>query len=191
MKQQIRKKIQEAIGKLYPEAKVDFSVDFAPSGIDADFASNVALILAKRLRKKPMEAAENLAAVLSSPPREEGQGEVITLSQSPPHEGEKWSAAAPGFLNFTVPQEFWLKELEKILKEGSKYGRTQTYKGKKARVEFVSANPTGPIHIGNARGGPYGEVICKVLEAAGYEVFREYLHNDMGGQVEKLGRTIW
>jgi arginyl-tRNA synthetase len=175
MKDTIKQSLQKAIGKLYPEAaEVQFVVDYAPDNVDADFASNAAMVLGKRLGLKPVELAVLLKEKLD---QEDADFEVF--------------AVEPGFLNFKLPKEHWYKELGQILKSGVKYGESKIYKGQKARVEYVSANPTGPIHIGNARGGPYGEVICKVLEAGGYKVLREYIHNDIGGQVEKLGATMW
>src|SRR3989338_1910851 len=176
MKEQIEKAIKAVITTLYPEHKdVFFSVEYAPKGIDADFASNAAMVLAKKSGEKPMEVAE----------------EIVKGYQGNGDKGCQVEAANPGFINFTLPPSHWQEELKMILRQKDKYGGSTANKGKKARIEYVSANPTGPIHIGNARGGPYGEVICKVLEATGYKVLREYLHNDVGGQVEKLGKTIW
>ncbi len=195
MKQQIRQTIQQAVVGLYPEHKdMEFSLDYAPAGVDADFASNVALMLAKKVGKKPMEVAEEIKKVIATPTLRRGkqsQNHEIASSQTPRNDGYVVTIAPPGFLNFKLPQEVWQKELAEILMKGHKYGSSDIYKGEKARVEYVSANPTGPIHIGNARGGPYGEVICNVLENTGYKVLREYLHNDIGGQVEKLGQTLW
>src|SRR3989338_5472243 len=175
MKQQIRTSIKEAVTKLYPQhAGIEFSVDFAPTNIDADFASNAAMVLGKAEGLKPGEVAVLLKDKLDA-------GAL----------GFETSIAMPGFLNFKVAAVHWQEELGRILKAGAKYGTNNINKGKKARVEYVSANPTGPIHIGNARGGPYGEVVCRVLEATGYKVLREYFHNDVGGQIEKLGDTLW
>ena len=175
MKEQIKISIKDAIIKLYPQhGGIEFSVDFAPANIDADFASNAAMVLGKTEGLKPGEVAILLQEKLN----EAGKGFTT-------------SVAMPGFLNFKVGNEHWQEELGRILKAGAKYGASNANKGRKARVEYVSANPTGPIHIGNARGGPYGEVICRVLEATGYKVLREYFHNDVGGQVEKLGATLW
>lgn len=103
---------------------------------------------------------------------------------------EKLEVAGPGFINFFIKPDFWQSEVEKVLKEGSKYGSNTLGKSKKARVEFVSANPTGPMHFGNARGGPIGDVLASVLEFSGYSIIREYYHNDLGVQVEKLGESI-
>src|SRR3989344_4010644 len=176
MKEQIEKAIKAVITTLYPEHKdVFFSVEYAPKGIDADFASNAAMVLAKKSGEKPMEVAE----------------EIVKGYQGNGDKGCQVEAANPGFINFTLPPSHWQEELKMILRQKDKYGGSTANKGKKARIEYVSANPTGPIHIGNARGGPYGEVICKVLEATGYKIMREYIHNDVGGQVEKLGKTIW
>ena len=175
MKQQIKTSIKDAITKLYPQhGNLEFSVDFAPANIDADFASNVAMVLGKAEGLKPGEVAILLKEKL----------DAAAL-------GFETSIAMPGFLNFKVAAVHWQEELGRILKAGAKYGTNNINKGKKARVEYVSANPTGPIHIGNARGGPYGEVVCRVLEATGYKVLREYFHNDVGGQIEKLGDTLW
>lgn len=103
---------------------------------------------------------------------------------------EKLEVAGPGFLNFFIKSEVWQKEIADVLKEGEKYGSSQLGKGKGARVEFVSANPTGPLHFGNARGGPIGDVLASVLEFCGYKVLREYYHNDVGEQVRKLGESV-
>lgn len=99
--------------------------------------------------------------------------------------------AKDGFINFWLSKKYLQSQVLEIIKLNSKYGSSDLGKGKKARVEFVSANPTGPLHIGNARGGPLGDAIANVLEKVGYEVTREYLHNDVGGQVKKLGEAIY
>jgi arginyl-tRNA synthetase len=104
---------------------------------------------------------------------------------------DKVEIAAPGFINFYLSRKYLQNQIQSIIEEGDGYGSLNLGKGKKASVEFVSANPTGPLHIGNARGGPLGDSIANVLAKAGYEVTREYLHNDVGGQVEKLGEAIY
>jgi arginyl-tRNA synthetase len=104
---------------------------------------------------------------------------------------DKVEIAAPGFINFYLSKKYLQNQVQSIIEEGDGYGSLNLGKGKKASVEFVSANPTGPLHIGNARGGPLGDSIANVLAKAGYEVTREYLHNDVGGQVEKLGEAIY
>ncbi|MBI2326746.1 arginine--tRNA ligase [Candidatus Curtissbacteria bacterium] len=103
---------------------------------------------------------------------------------------EKLEVAPPGFINFFIKPEIWQEQVEIVLKAGSGFGSSSLGKGKKARVEFVSANPTGPLHFGNARGGPIGDVLANVLQFCGYDVLREYYHNDIGEQVRKLGESI-
>jgi len=98
--------------------------------------------------------------------------------------------AKNGLINFRVSPKFLQTNLRKIIEEGENYGRVETGKGKKARVEFISANPTGPLHIGNARGGPLGDALASILEFAGYKVLREYLDSDRGNQVQELGTTL-
>lgn len=104
---------------------------------------------------------------------------------------EKLEVAGSGFINFFIKKEVWQKQVSEVLKANGKYGSNQIGKGKKARVEFVSANPTGPLHFGNARGGPIGDALASVLEFSGYRVIREYIHNDIGGQVDKLGESVF
>jgi arginyl-tRNA synthetase len=104
---------------------------------------------------------------------------------------EKIEAVAPGFINFYLSKKYLQSQVRNIIEKGDEYGSLVLGKGKKASVEFVSANPTGPLHIGNARGGPLGDAIANVLAKVGYEVTREYLHNDVGGQVDRLGETIY
>jgi len=106
----------------------------------------------------------------------------------------KVEAVAPGFINFYLSNEYLQNQVQNIIKQGDSYGSPSEKSlpaGRQASVEFVSANPTGPLHIGNAVGGPLGDVIANVLEKSGYQVVREYLHNDVGGQVERLGEAIY
>jgi len=138
-----------------------------------DYSTNVALKLASRGEQSPIEFAGELAESLKSQPYV-----------------EKLDVREPGFLNFFVKDEVWQKQVSEVLKAGEKFGSNDAGRGKNARVEFVSANPTGPLHFGNARGGPIGDTLASVLEFSGYKVIREYYHNDVGVQVEKLGQSI-
>jgi arginyl-tRNA synthetase len=104
--------------------------------------------------------------------------------------GWKVDVAAPGFINFKLSEGMLEERLGDILKAGVEYGDLEIGKGRKVNVEFVSANPTGPLHIGNFRGGPLGDVIASVLSKAGFDVTREYYHNDVGGQVRCLGASL-
>ena len=103
---------------------------------------------------------------------------------------DKVEIAAPGFINFYLSPKYLQNQVQSIIEKGEEYG-SSLGKGKKASVEFVSANPTGPLHVGNARGGPLGDTIANVLAKVGYQVTREYLHNDVGGQVDRLGEAIY
>ena len=145
-----------------------------------DYSTNVALKIATRdtvhetrNKRSPMEIARELADSLQS------QAYI-----------EKLEVSEPGFVNFFIKDVVWQNQVSDVLKAGSKFGSNDSGRGKKARVEFVSANPTGPLHFGNARGGPIGDSLASVLEFCGYKVLREYLNNDRGNQVVDLGRTI-
>src|SRR5436305_1094019 len=142
-----------------------FSVEKPKSMTHGDLSSNIALILSKSLKKPPFELAQKMA-------------ETINNSDSSLY--EKAEAVKPGFINFYFSKKYLASQVQNIIKEGNTYGSSSLGKGKKASVEFVSANPTGPLHIGNARGGPLGDTIANVLSKIGYEVTREYLHNDVG-----------
>ena len=172
-----KEKIYSILTKLASDLGVNdlaFKVEIPKDKNNGDLSSNIALILAKTLKKNPMELAQALVSKLP-------EMDII----------EKAKAATPGFINFYFSKEFLAKELKNIIDKDSVYGSLNIGKGKKASVEFVSANPTGPLHIGNARGGPLGDTIANVLIKVGYEVTREYLHNDVGGQVERLGEAIY
>ncbi len=173
----LRNRIQEALAELAPDAG-GFSVSFQDkdSSKFGHYASNIALLLGKEKGRDPMELAGEFAEALA--------GKHSELF-------EKVESAKPGFLNFWLRREHFISLIPKVLSEEKTYGENTSGGGKKARVEYVSANPTGPLHVGNARGGPIGEVLSRVLERSGYYVLREYLHNDVGNQVEKMGETVW
>jgi arginyl-tRNA synthetase len=138
-----------------------------------DFAAPVAMLLARTLRKPPMEIAHTIAERI--PP-----DSMIA----------RVNVAAPGFVNFTVTRNALCEILRHISKEKHNYGRCDIGQGKRALVEFVSANPTGPLHIGHARNAVVGDTIARCLEAAGYTVMREYYFNDAGVQMKKLGESL-
>jgi arginyl-tRNA synthetase len=154
---------------------LDFSVEKPKDQSHGDLASNIALVLAQKLHKKPIDIANQIA-------------EKIILEKDLVSDVK---IAPPGFINFYFSKEYLASQLQEIIEQGEGYGSSNLGKGKKASVEFVSANPTGPLHIGNARGGPLGDTIANVLSKAGYQVKREYLHNDVGGQVDRLGESIY
>ncbi len=138
-----------------------------------DFACNIAMLLAKALRMPPRKIAEAIAAEI------EAGGEI-----------EKIEVAGAGFINFYLSNARLYEVIRDIEEKGSDYGKIDMGKGKKVMVEFVSANPTGPMHMGNARGGALGDCMASVLEYAGYEVTREFYVNDAGNQIEKFGKSL-
>lgn len=142
-----------------------------PSPTFGDLSSNLALVLAKELSGQPLVIASELAEKLKH------HGDFTSVTVAP-----------PGFVNIKLSGGALAAVMAETIKPG--YGTSNRFKGKRARVEFVSANPTGPLHIGNARGGPLGDTIGNVLAANGYTVLREYVHNDVGGQVNQLGEAI-
>ena len=139
-----------------------------------DYASNVAMILASRVGRKPREIAQWIAEQI----RDDGQ--IL----------EKVDIAGPGFLNLFIREEVWATLLEDIERQGDRYGMSDIGAGRKVQVEFVSANPTGPLHIGHARGAVVGDVIANILATSGYNVWREYYINDAGNQMANLGRSV-
>ncbi len=138
-----------------------------------DFACNIAMLLAKELRMPPRKIAEAIAAGI------ETGGEI-----------EKVEVAGAGFINFYLSNARLYNVMSEIEEKGSDYGKIEMGKGKKVMVEFVSANPTGPMHMGNARGGALGDCMASVLEYAGYDVTREFYVNDAGNQIEKFGKSL-
>ncbi len=139
-----------------------------------DFATNIAMRLAKPAKAAPRAIADKLTAAF------ELENSSI----------EKVEVAGPGFINFTLKPEWFYSVLDIIQKENSDYGRVNVGEGKKVMVEFVSANPTGPMHVGNARGGAIGDVLASVLDFAGFDVTREFYINDAGNQIEKFGMSL-
>ncbi|MCA9914704.1 MAG: arginine--tRNA ligase, partial [Anaerolineae bacterium] len=138
-----------------------------------DYACPIAMALAKPAKMKPRDIAEQIVAHLP-------QATFIS----------KTEIAGPGFINFTLSEDFLKQQVEAIIAEGSELFALEIGKGKKAQVEFVSANPTGPIHVGRTRGGVLGDTMARLLEAAGYDVQREYYFNNAGQQMVKLGESL-
>jgi arginyl-tRNA synthetase len=141
-----------------------------------DFSTNLALKLAGPLKQPPRKIAEALVSALQA-----GESDGLIL---------KAEAAGPGFVNVWLVPGYVEKALDEIRANARTYGETAAENPRKLNVEFVSANPTGPLHIGNARGAFVGDLLCRVLEAAGHDVTREYYFNDSGSQVENLGHSV-
>ena len=138
-----------------------------------DLASNVAMMLAREARKPPRGVADAIIKRIADP---EGWLAEVTV-------------AGPGFINLRLAPGFWRAMLAEAIALGEAYGRSQVGGGRRVQVEFVSANPTGPLHIGHGRGAVIGDVVARLLEATGYDVEREYYINDAGRQMEVLGRS--
>ena len=139
-----------------------------------DMATNAAMVLAKEARSKPSELAERIAARLRS-------DDLV----------EKVDIAGPGFINLTLKPIAWADALRTVLREGPSYGRIASGSSTKVNVEYVSANPTGPMHVGHCRGAVFGDALCSLLQFAGHDVTREYYVNDAGAQVDVLARSAF
>ena len=164
----------KAEGKLPADlALTGVKVDAPADNSHGDLATNAALALSKRAGMKPRDLAEMLKGKLSS---DAGIAKI--------------DVAGPGFLNLTFAPEFWHGLVRAILKDGTKYGRSELGQGEKINLEYVSANPTGPMHVGHCRGAVFGDCLANLLAFAGYDVTREYYINDAGGQIEQLLSTV-
>ncbi len=144
---------------------------------NGDFSSNIALKLAKVLGKNPMEIASNIASFFNEDLLKENSITKIEIKN-------------PGFINFFVSKDYLVENINEVLKEKEKYGSSNIGKGKKYNIEFVSANPTGILHLGNARGGAYGDSLARILKFSGYDVTKEYYVNDAGNQINNLALSI-
>ena len=161
-------------GQLPAGATLSGTVEIPKDTANGDFAANHAMTGARALRMAPRKIAEALIE------NAELEGTWFASLE----------AAGPGFLNFRLADSWYADVLTSITGEGENYGRLDEGKGKKVMVEFVSANPTGPMHMGNARGGVLGDALASVLDRDGYEVWREFYVNDAGNQIEKFASSI-
>lgn len=139
-----------------------------------DFATNIAMQLARIAKKAPRQIAEDIVAKLDQTKASIGKVEI----------------AGPGFINFFMKNDYLGEIIPTILDEKELYGQSNTGKGEKVQVEFVSVNPTGDLHLGHARGAAFGDVLCNLLAASGYDVEREYYINDAGNQIDKLALSV-
>src|SRR3989344_6357088 len=152
-----------------------------------DFTTNIALKVTKLQRDKETRVDKVSPGSYQRPME---FAKVLSDSLKKSKLIKKLEVKEPGFINLFVQDDYWQNQVDVVLKADSKYGSNSLGKGKKARVEFVSANPTGPLHFGNARGGPIGDTIASVLKFCGWQVLREYIDNDRGNQVLELGKTL-
>ncbi|MFL6793358.1 MAG: arginine--tRNA ligase [Bradyrhizobium sp.] len=158
-------------------AGVDFSrvvVEPPRDATHGDMATNAAMVLAKEAKAKPRDLAEKIAEKL--------RADDLVASVE---------VAGPGFINLTLKTQAWTDALRTVLREGEAYGRSAIGDGEKVNVEYVSANPTGPMHVGHCRGAVFGDAMCGLLQFAGYDVTREYYINDAGAQVDVLARSAY
>ncbi len=180
VKQQIEQLLADALHRLpeiggHPElAGFRPEVERARDPRHGDYASNLAMQLARPLRRKPREIATALVTAIGTNP---------LLAEL--------SIAGPGFINFRLADSAYNEELKRILAEAERYGQGNSGQGRRVIVEFVSANPTGPLHVGHGRHAAYGASVAALLAAAGYEVHREYYVNDAGRQMDILGLSLW
>src|SRR6185437_2312323 len=154
-------------------ADIDFSRVVVEPPRDAshgDMATNAAMVLAREAKAKPRDLADRIAQRLRADP-------LV----------EKVDVAGPGFINLTLKVSAWIDALRTILREGAAFGRTEVTSRAKVNVEYVSANPTGPMHVGHCRGAVFGDALASLLQFAGHDVTREYYINDAGAQVDVLG----
>ena len=180
----MKKKIEELILQAVETLKVDgvlaqeitpnITIDRTRDAQHGDFASNLALMLAKQAKTNPRQLAEKLMAALPE------DASII-----------KVELAGPGFINFFIDPTAQFQVIKQIHDQGREFGLSQVGAGKKVQVEFVSANPTGPLHVGHGRGAAYGSAVADLLEAVGFEVHREYYVNDAGRQMDILATSIW
>ena len=151
-----------------------FTIETPKQEAHGDWAANAAMVMSKPAGKKPRD----LAAIIIDNIRDD-EGRL-----------EKMEIAGPGFINFTLSAKWWAEVVRRILTEKDSYGRCEAGQGRKVQVEFVSANPTGPLHVGHGRGAALGDALARILEAAGWDVQREYYVNDAGRQMRTLGRAV-
>lgn len=179
-KDDIKEIVMNSLGRLVSEGKIPaepvpaFTIEIPNDKSHGDFSCNAALVSTKVFKQNPRNIANLIMenAVL--------EGTVF----------EKIEVAGPGFLNFFVGRNWFAETVNTVLNEKENYGKTEDGKGKRVLVEFVSANPTGPMHIGNARGGALGDCLASLLQYAGYYVEREFYINDAGNQINKFGLSL-
>jgi len=180
MKSRIKDLVMEAITSLQQndmlpsELDPNIQIERTRDSSHGDFACNIAMLLAKPARAKPRDLAEKIVAAIP-----------------PSSEVEKVEIAGPGFINFFLKADAITAVIPTILEAGEAYGRSSLGKNKKVQVEFVSANPTGPLHVGHGRGAAYGAAVADLLAAVGFEVHREYYVNDAGRQMDILAASVW
>jgi arginyl-tRNA synthetase len=178
---EIRETVLAAIGGLVADGTLPEGLETRAVTVEpprdpshGDMATNAAMVLAKPAGKKPRDVAEALAARLADDARLESV-----------------DVAGPGFLNLRLSGDVWRGVIGQVLAQGAAFGRSDMGESKRVNVEYVSANPTGPLHVGHTRGAVFGDALASLLDVAGYEVTREYYINDGGAQVDVLARSVY
>lgn len=180
MKQKLETLLQHAVESLKSEGILDqesspqINIERAKDTRHGDFASNLAMVLAKQAKTNPRQLAEKIISLLPS-------DSAVS----------KVEIAGPGFINFFINADVQFQVIKQIHDAGKSYGLSNAGAGKKVQVEFVSANPTGPLHVGHGRGAAYGSAVADLLQAVGFEVSKEYYVNDAGRQMDILATSIW
>ncbi len=179
-KQQMKDVITSAIEKAIKEGALpqgdipEFIIETPADKTNGDLATNAAMVSAKAFRMPPFKIAQAIKENISL------EGTLFT----------KFETAGPGFINFFLSPIYYARVLKEVEQEKDDFGKSNFGNGEKVMVEFVSANPTGPMHMGNARGGALGDCLASVLEKAGYDVWREFYVNDAGNQIEKFACSL-
>jgi arginyl-tRNA synthetase len=176
IRRKIKNELKKTIEKAFKIKVKEVNLEYPKEKIYGDYATNIALVLAKKIKKNPLEIAKKITQLLN-----------YSITQS---FFEKVEVAKPGFINFFLSKGFLQKQVKKILEKGKNFGNLKIGKGKKVQVEFISANPTGPLTVGNARGGPLGDVLGNILKKAGFKVEKAYYINDYGMQILTLGHSV-
>jgi arginyl-tRNA synthetase len=187
--QDVRRLVVAAIGDLSAEGVLPQALDLARVAVEpprdpahGDLATNAAMVLAGAVKQNPMALAECIAPAIAGRELVTGdyRGRGLTVT-----------AARPGFLNIRLAAEVWYAQLRAVLHAGGRFGDTNLGAGERVNVEYVSANPTGPMHVGHGRGAVVGDALASLLVKAGFAVHREYYINDAGAQVEVLARSLY
>jgi len=171
-RQEISKLVQEALTSFHVKEDFELKIESPEQREHGDYSTNAALFLAKKIKENPLKLAEKIKSGIKS--------DMF----------EKIEVLSPGFINFFISKEHTREHLKDILEKKEEFGCLSVGRGKKIQVEFISANPTGPLTIGNARGGPYGNTLADVFKKAGFEVEKAYYINDCGNQILALGHSV-
>jgi arginyl-tRNA synthetase len=180
MKRIVQQEIKNALlsmGELPLDSSLAVQVDYAREKSHGDFSSNIALVLANKLQISPLELAKKIKSNIDC--------------SSKNSKLEKVEIAKPGFINFFLKKSIWYDVIPQILSQKEQFGVSNTGGNEPVLLEFVSANPTGPLHVGHGRGAAYGDSIARLLKTVGYKVCAEYYINDAGRQMDILATSVW